>query len=135
VISHYIEYGSQILVTTSNFIFILPSRKTTKKGWFVFQVVLASCLVVARFASKKFCSLLDLFLCIFFVSFVCNSILKLVFYTDTIMTEIGPERSSHFFEFTGEMVNSMWAFIFALKVFATLSAAQDRHNTMLAKES
>lgn len=26
-IAHYIEYGSQILVTSTNFVFILPSRK------------------------------------------------------------------------------------------------------------
>jgi hypothetical protein len=96
---------------------------------FVAQIVLASCLVVARLHF----GVSPPFFCCCFLNCEC-SILKLLFYTSVIATEMEPERASHFFEFTGEMVNSAWAFIFALQVFAKLSNAQEHHNLLLAKD-
>lgn len=64
-------------------------------------------------------------------SLVAASVLKVLFYTDTISVAMGPERSSHFFEFTGEMANSAWAFVFAMMRFAELSATQKDHDHRL----
>ena len=107
--AHYVEYASQITVTLANFIFIFPNRKSYKPLVFAFSFVLACVLLVC-------------------------AILKLIFYVDLIATEVGPERASHFFEFTGEMVNSLWAFIYALTVFMSLSASQERHSLNLKDE-
>ncbi len=104
--AHYIEYASQITVTLANFAFILPGYRETKKSIFVVTVALQ-------------CALL------------ASAILKLLFYTSVIYSDIGPERASHFFEFTGEMVNSMWAFIFAFAVFLRLTKSQELHDTSL----
>ncbi len=135
-IAHYIEYASQITgaswldarsvvliciahatlphacaVTLADFIFIFNSPNGTIdcSASVVFQLLFASTLVVA-------------------------SVLKVLFYTGTITVAMGNERSSHFFEFTGEMANSAWAFFFALTRFAELSATQKDHDTRLKND-
>jgi hypothetical protein len=47
------------------------------------------------------------------------------------LTPSPQERSAHFFEFTGEMANSAWAFVFALSIFLKLSKTQADHNARL----
>jgi hypothetical protein len=106
--AHFIEYGSQITVTLANFIFILHHRPSSKVS-LIIQLSIASIMVVV-------------------------SILKIIFYTDTITVEMGPERASHFFEFTGEMANSAWAFVFAFSQFARLTKLQEAHNQKLKDE-
>lgn len=113
--SHYVEYASQITVTLANFIFIArsPSRKKLKstkyRVWLAVQIAFASVLFVA-------------------------SIIKVLVFTSVIETAIEPERAAHFFEFTGEMVNSLWAFFFALTLFKKLAESQKDHENLLKNE-
>ncbi len=107
--AHYIEYASQITVTVANFAFILPGYREGKRSVFVVSIVLQCALLAA-------------------------AIVKLLFYVSVIESSIGPERSSHFFEFTGEMVNSMWAFVFAFAVFLKLTKSQEQHDTTLKND-
>lgn len=39
---------------------------------------------------------------------------KLLIYGEVIETEMGGERAAHFFEYIGEMMNDVFAFIFTL---------------------
>ena len=107
--AHFIEYSSQITVTCANFIFIWNSRELSSRKVVYAQYGFASFLLIM-------------------------AVLKFVFYTDAISVPMGGERSSHFFEFIGEMCNSLWAFIFALFQFVSLSKAQLQHDHRLKDE-
>lgn len=111
--AHFIEYSIQVTITAANFIFIFNSpRKKADVGsgsrsfGFWFQVIL---------------NIVLLFM----------AVLKILFYTSVISSEFGPERASHYFEFIGEMVNSAWAFIFAVRAFFKLSDSQKEHDARL----
>lgn len=104
--AHYIEYASQITVTLANYVFIIRGTADSTRLSIGLQMGFATLL---------------LFMAIF----------KVLFYVEVFPVPMGGERASHFFEFTGEMANSMWAFIFALKQFVELSKVQRRHDTSL----
>ncbi len=48
------------------------------------------------------------------------AVLKLFIYSELIETEMGGERAAHFFEFTGEMFNDIFALIFTVIRLNTL---------------
>jgi hypothetical protein len=105
-IAHYIEYGAQITITLANFIFIIQTKKEVSRLALGAQLTFAVILVIM-------------------------AILKLLFFTGAIYSPMGGERSSHFFEFTGEAANSLWAFVYALQQFLVLTDSQERHNDSL----
>jgi hypothetical protein len=115
--AHYIEYSVQITLTGANFIFIFVLPMATKdnpmwKMWARFRV--AEVVVVA-------------------VLLLC-AILKLLFYTSVIPVGMGPERASHFFEFTGEMANSVFAFAFSFILYLDLTLRQREHDEKMKHE-
>ena len=92
--SHYIEYASQITVTLVDYLFILGGGRTqgpTSSWWQHGQVLLATLLLLM-------------------------AIVKLFLYSGLIPTP-SAEHSSHYVEFIGELVNSTWAFWFALQLY------------------
>ena len=103
-IAHYVEYSSQITVTLANYVFIVQSKP--ERSSLIVQLAFGTALLIM-------------------------SILKFLFYVGVIYSPIGAERSSHYFEFIGEMVNSLWAFIFALNQFIQLTQVQRSHNSRL----
>jgi hypothetical protein len=111
--SHFIEYGVQITITATDFLFIflLPNMTDSPIGklWTRFRVVEIVAVSI----------------------FLVASILKFFFYTGLIACDMEPERAAHFFEFTGEMANSIFAFAFAFFLYLDLQARQRQHDAEL----
>jgi hypothetical protein len=103
--AHYIEYVAQITLTLANFVFIFQlDRKTIAwKRFRVVEIVVVSILLVL-------------------------AIVKLLLFIPVIHTSIGPERSSHFLEFIGEMGNALFAFSFAFLLFLDLKNVEKKHD-------
>jgi len=89
--SHWIEYAVQCFVTATSFAFIFGNRDKSNvlfKYWYYEYGILSVALII--------------------------SILKLFVYGDVIETEMGGERAAHFFEYTGELINDIFAFAFTV---------------------
>ena len=89
--AHWIEYAVQCCVTITSFIFIFGNQDKTNVLYK--YRYLEAVLITASLA-----------LCI----------MKLFFYGEVIEVEMGGERSAHFFEYSGEMFNDIFAFMFTL---------------------
>ena len=103
--SHLIEYTSQITVTLVDYIFVLRGTSSSRSSQY-WQLVLATVLL-------------------------SMALLKFFLYSGCIPTAVGGERSSHYVEFIGEMVNSLWSFSFALQQYRKLGRRQDHHGQWL----
>jgi hypothetical protein len=103
--AHYIEYVVQITLTLANFIFIfqIDCKTINWRRFRVIEILVATVLLIL-------------------------GILKLFLFIPVIHTSISPERSSHFFEFIGEMGNAMFAFSFAFLLFLDLKNVEKQHN-------
>jgi hypothetical protein len=104
--AHYIEYSAQITLTMANFVFIFKLGDSTSLIWKRFRV--AEIVVV---------SLL-----------LVMAIFKLLLFIPVIPIDMGPERSSHFLEFIGEMGNALFAFVFAILLFLNLKRVESQHD-------
>lgn len=115
-ISHLIEYSAQITLTAANFLFIflLPRQPTstlvqTWKRFRIVEIVVVACFMVV-------------------------AILKFLVYLSVIVTDMEPERAAHFFEFTGEMANAVFAFVFAFLLYADFRAVEHAHDHQMKLE-
>lgn len=90
-LSHWIEYSTQVLLTLTDFLFLFATKDPSSP--FYKYRFYESVLIV--------------------ISLILN-ILKLFYYGEVIPTKMGGERSAHFFEYSGEMFNDVFAFFFTL---------------------
>ena len=97
VTSHWIEYSTQLFITITDFIFIFGTKDKTsalyKYRYYEFVLISIS---------------------------LCLNGIKLLVYGDVIETQMGGERAAHFFEYTGEMFNDIFAFMFTSLRFSAI---------------
>jgi hypothetical protein len=103
--AHYMEYGAQITIAATNFIFISQQVAGSSNSWRKFRVM-------------EF---------VFAMVVFAMAILKLLFFVPLIEVEMEAERASHFFEFIGEMANSLFALLFAFLMFLDLERRIKEH--------
>ncbi|KAL3905756.1 MAG: hypothetical protein SGILL_009547 [Bacillariaceae sp.] len=108
--SHLIEYASQIAVTMVDFVFIFQGSDGVGSPLQLGSSQYSNKKRVPIFAKVAFATLL-----------LIMDIFKFLFYLDIIPTRIGEERSSHYLEFVGELLNSLWAFVYAKDLYVHLS--------------
>ena len=89
--AHWIEYAVQLLVTLTGFAFIFGNQDKT------------SVLYKFRYLEVGLVA----------ISFVM-AVLKLTVYGEVIELEVGEERGAHYFEYTGEMFNDVFALVFTV---------------------
>ncbi len=89
--AHWIEYSVQMFVTLTSFAFIFGNQD--KSG------------VLYKYRYHEAVLIL--------ISFII-SVLKLFVYGEVIELEIGTERGAHFFEYSGELLNDVFALVFTL---------------------
>lgn len=95
--AHFIEYSAQLTVTLIDAFFMLLPRNGSKH---------------LRDSRKMGDRIPIRVQQCYFVLLVLADIAKFVLYTKLIPTAIGKERSSHYVEFTVELLNSLWAFMY-----------------------
>ena len=89
--AHWLEYSAQYFVTLTSFAFIFGNQD--KKGvLYKYRYYEAALIVIS----------------------LSMSILKLFIYGEVIEIEMGGERAAHFFEYTGEMFNDVFALVFTI---------------------
>lgn len=114
--SHYIEYFSQVMVTLVDYFFLVQlssagagsmrdEQQPTQPG--KLSMLLMSGLLI-------------------------TAITKLFVYSEIIPTAMGGERSSHYIEFVGELLNCMLAFRFAAMQYFAMNQRLVRHQNTLS---
>lgn len=95
--AHYIEYASQFTVTLMDAFFMVVPRNGSNN--------------LRRSQQRSVGDRIPIWTqqC-FFVLLLVADVAKIILYTGIIPTAIGTERSTHYVEFTVELLNSLWAF-------------------------
>lgn len=107
--AHYVEYLIQIPISCVNLIFVNNYASSSRPD--------NNSSGQARSFLEKGVSLLP----------VLSSVLQLLFYTEAIHTEMGPERSAHFCEFVNEILNGAFAFSYAIVNYNQWNQELDQH--------
>ncbi len=89
--AHWIEYAVQLIVTLTGFAFVFGNQDKTSV-LYKYRYIEAGLVVVS----------------------LAMSVLKLFVYGEVIELEMGEERGAHYFEYTGEMFNDVFALVFTL---------------------
>ncbi len=92
---HWIEFSAQIFITLSDILFIFHQFKKTENVLYKYRYY-------------------ELGLVLFFA---CSAVTKLLVYGDVISLGIDGEQAAHFFEYCGEMVNALFAFVFTFVMY------------------
>lgn len=103
--AHWIEYGVQLFVTATSFAFIF-GNKNSSSLLYKYRNLEAGLVLLG----------------------VVMAGLKLLVYGEVIEFEMSGERAAHFFEYTGEMFNDVFVFLFA---FIRLQSANADAKKML----
>lgn len=93
--SHWIEFSAQIFLTSIDLVFIYTQFKDTKNPLYKYRYI-------------------EIILVIILLT---SSIFKLLFYGNVISTGMDGEQLAHYLEFTGEMVNTIFALTFILVLY------------------
>jgi len=111
VTAHYLAYSTQILITSVNLIFLSSYLKNAKAGD-----------VVSRLRQLEF-----------FVVFmmVLFSMFQLILYGGLVPVAMGPERAAHFCEFTNEIVNGIFALMYAILIYNDVRQQLLQHNNTI----
>jgi hypothetical protein len=92
---HWIEYSAQIFITLSDVLFIFHQFKKTENILYKYRYYELG----------------------FVLFFSLAAVIKLLVYGNVIYLGLDPEKASHFFEFIGEMFNSVFAFVFTMLIY------------------
>ncbi|KAG7345054.1 hypothetical protein IV203_032585 [Nitzschia inconspicua] len=115
--SHYIEYSSQVTITLVDYIFLVQLSGRWRSG---------KNDNIAPSWKKSSMSILLM------SSLLIMSILKLFVYSELIPTSMGGERSSHYIEFTGELLNCILAFRFAAMQYCSMNQRLGRRQQQIS---
>jgi len=92
--AHYMEYSIQILITITDFIFIMKTTNKLDNKWFTYSKIT------------------------FAVSTFLLSVFQLLIYSDTIPVPMGGERAGHFMEFSNEIANGIFALWYGSQMYS-----------------
>jgi len=92
---HWIEYSAQIFITLSDLFFIFHQFKNKQNILYKYRF----------------------FELVLVLIFALAAIVKMLVYGELIKLHIDPEQAAHFFEYCGEMVNAIFAFLFTLVMY------------------
>lgn len=93
---HWIEFSAQIFITLSDILFIFHQFKKAENN------------ILYKFRFW------ELGLVLFFA---LGAVMKLLIFGEVIRMGIDAEQAAHFFEYSGEMVNTIFAFVFTLVMY------------------
>eukprot|EP01091_Cochliopodium_minus_P014457 TRINITY_DN4904_c0_g1_i1.p1 TRINITY_DN4904_c0_g1~~TRINITY_DN4904_c0_g1_i1.p1 ORF type:complete len:316 (+),score=57.57 TRINITY_DN4904_c0_g1_i1:388-1335(+) len=104
--AHYIEYTSQIIISSVNLLFIIKNfkkNKTIPRWETIYNKIY---LVVA-------------------IAVILLSILNLMIYAEAFDVGMEAERAAHFCEFSNEIVNGLFALIFSIRLLRSVNNKMD----------
>lgn len=104
ITSHWIEFSAQVFLTLTDLIFISVQFKKNKES------------ILYKYRYYEL---------IFVVVLLVSSVFKLFVFGDAVNFGIDPEQLAHFFEFSGEMANSMFALLFLTAYYSDIGLKID----------
>jgi hypothetical protein len=111
--SHYIEYSTQILISSINFVFIFSYLGTKSQ--------------TSVFYRYRYLEMLIAFLVLVL------SIIQLFIYSGVLKTPMEAERAAHFVEFANEIFNGLFALLYAVATYLDIKEKVDTHYTEMHK--
>lgn len=93
---HWIEFSAQIFITLSDILFIFHQFKKAETN------------ILYKYRYYELALVL---------LFAMAAVIKLLVFGEVIKLGIDPEKAAHFFEYCGEMINAIFAFIFTLVMY------------------